>query len=219
MTISRADASRMNGAQSSGPVSEEGKARSSQNALKQGLFSKRRLLDDEDPEEFRAFKDSLLESLQPVTAVEHVLIDRMAMARWRLGRLERAEAARVEIERNSFTLSMEIEKWRAYGGPGLACRVPQLSEESLKPAVADRDRTVIQSLSVPIDFEKYVKLSAALNREFDGALREFRAEQSRRVDSLELQSVTRRERGEHDSAISSSRVYEADANRSADPDP
>jgi len=52
MTISRTDANRMNGAQSSGPVSEEGKARSSQNALKQGLFSKRRLLDDGDPEEF-----------------------------------------------------------------------------------------------------------------------------------------------------------------------
>ena len=203
MTISRADASRANGAQSSGPVSDEGKARSSQNALKQGLFSKRRLLDDEDPEEFQQFKDSFIESLQPVTPTEHVLVDRMVMARWRLGRLERAEAAKVETERNRYRYSPDMEKWRAYGGPGLLARLPGISEATLKSVVPDRDGVIHQSLSVPIDFEKYVKLSAALNREFDNALRELRAEQSRRVGSLELQPAPRRKRPAEDAEVDS----------------
>ena len=94
MSVSREESSRINGAQSSGPISDEGKARSSQNALKQGLFSKRRFIGDENPDEFDALVDSMAATHQPATPTEWLLIDRMAMARWRLGRLERAEAGR-----------------------------------------------------------------------------------------------------------------------------
>ena len=100
MSVSREESSRINGAQSSGPISDEGKARSSQNALKQGLFSKRRFIGDENPAEFDTLVDSMAATHQPATPTEWLLIDRMAMARWRLGRLERAEAAQIESERN-----------------------------------------------------------------------------------------------------------------------
>ena len=50
MTISQADSSGLNGAQSAGLVSDEGAATGAQTARIQGLFSKRRLLDDEGSE-------------------------------------------------------------------------------------------------------------------------------------------------------------------------
>lgn len=200
MSISRADSSRINGAQSSGPISDEGKERSAQNALKQGLFSKRRFIGDENPAEFEALVDSMAANHQPATPTEWLLIDRMAMARWRLGRLERAEAAQIEAERNRYRFESEPGKWERYGGRSLAMRLPQISEEKLKAATADRDELVERSMSVPVDFEKFVRLSAALNREFDSALRQLREEQTRRVDSLEVQSTGRRTKPSADSS-------------------
>lgn len=202
MSVSREESSRINGAQSSGPISDEGKARSSQNALKQGLFSKRRFIGDENPAEFDTLVDSMAATHQPATPTEWLLIDRMAMARWRLGRLERAEAAQIESERNRYRFATEPDKWERYGGRSLSMRLPQISEEKLKAASADRDELIERSMSVPADFDKFVRLSAALNREFDSALRQLREEQTRRVDSLELQSTDQRRKSSGDPSAS-----------------
>ena len=43
------------------------------------------------------------------------------------------------------------------------------------------------SLGVPEDSEKFIRVSAALNREFDAALRLLREEQTRRIGALEIQ--------------------------------
>ena len=96
MSISRSDSSRANGAQSSGPVTPEGKEVSSRNALKTGIFSKRRLLSDEDPADYEALVKALRSTFNPATVVEHLLIDRAAMGRQRIARLERAEAASID---------------------------------------------------------------------------------------------------------------------------
>lgn len=194
MTISRAEASRINGSQSSGPSSDEGKERSSRNALKQGLFSKRRFIGDENPAEFDALVESIAATHHPTTPIEWILIDRMAMARWRLGRLERAEAAQIQSERTRYLFAAESNKWERYGGRGLVNRLPQISEENLKSLAPDRDGLAERSMSVPVDVEKFVRLTAALNREFDSALRQLREEQARRVDSIELQSAARSDR-------------------------
>jgi hypothetical protein len=187
MAISRADSSRLNGAQSSGPVTAEGKAASSQNALKTGIFSKRRLLSDEDPAAYQALIESLNADLNPATVIEHLLIDRIAMARHRLARLERAEAAVIELERNVFTYEMDEEKWARYGGRGLKNRLPAISEDTKKEVAPSRDVLVTSSLSVPPDAEKFVRLAASLNREFDTALRLLREEQARRVGAMTIE--------------------------------
>lgn len=145
MAISRADSSRLNGAKSSGPVTPEGKTASSQNALKTGIFSKRRLLSDEDPAAYRALIESLNADLNPATVIEHLLIDRMAMARHRLARLERAEAAVVELARNAFTYGEDQDKWGRYGGYGLKVRLPAISEETKEALAPTRDAMVIAS--------------------------------------------------------------------------
>jgi len=189
MTIFGAEVSWINGAQGSGPTSDEGKSRSSQNALKQRLFSKRRFIGDENPVEFESLLNSIATTYQPATATEWILIDRMVMARWRLGRLERAEAAQIQMERNRYLFASESDKWERYGGRNLTIRLPQISEEKLKAAAADRDGLIERSLSAPVDFDKYVRLSAALNREFDTALRQLEEEQERRIKTLDVQPL------------------------------
>jgi hypothetical protein len=187
MSNSRSEASRINGRASVGPISEEGKATSSKNALKHGLFSKRRFLSDENPAEFEALLNAYAEEHNPATVVEWAAVDRMAMARWRLARFERAEAAQAELERNRFLFAQENEKWERYGGRGLIVRLSQASSETLAAVSKERDALVTAALSIPSDPEKYVRLASALNREFESALRLLREEQSRRIGRMELQ--------------------------------
>jgi hypothetical protein len=89
----RAAASRRNGAQSRGPRTPEGKARSAQNALRHGLRAQKFVVvGDEDPEQFAALEAALIEELAPEGALQTLLAGRMARAAWRLERAERIEA-------------------------------------------------------------------------------------------------------------------------------
>jgi hypothetical protein len=88
----RAAASRKNGARSRGPRTEEGKARSAQNALRHGLRAQKYLvLPEEDAAEFADLETALLEELAPVGALQTVLAQRVAVAAWRLARADRIE--------------------------------------------------------------------------------------------------------------------------------
>jgi hypothetical protein len=88
----RAAASRKNGARSRGPRTEEGKAKSAQNALKHGLRAQKHLvLPEEDGAEFADLEAALLEELAPVGALQTVLAQRVAVAAWRLARADRIE--------------------------------------------------------------------------------------------------------------------------------
>lgn len=187
MAISRADSSRLNGAKSSGPVTPEGKTASSQNALKTGIFSKRRLLSDEDPAAFQALVESLNDTFNPASMVEQILIDRMAMARHRLARLERAEAAVIELDRRAYEFGDDQDKWSRYGGYGLKVCLPAISEETKKALAPIRDAVVMASISLPRDAEKFARLAASLHREFDTTLRLLREEQARRVGAMTIE--------------------------------
>ena len=77
----RAEASRRNGAQSRGPKTAEGKARSAQNALKHGLRAEKHVvLPEEDADEFAALEAAMVEELAPVGALQTVLARRVAVA-------------------------------------------------------------------------------------------------------------------------------------------
>jgi hypothetical protein len=86
-------ASRTNGAQSRGPITEEGKQASSQNSRTHGLLSQKIVLAGESQEEFDALLASFLGEHQPETATERDLIERMAIARWRQERVWNCETA------------------------------------------------------------------------------------------------------------------------------
>ncbi len=91
--MSRAEASRINGAKSRGPKSAEGKAVSSRNALKHGLTARAVLFPGEDPAQFEAFVSDLHSELKPEGTLQRALVDRAAELAWKLRRLPAVEGA------------------------------------------------------------------------------------------------------------------------------
>ena len=88
----QAEASRRNGARSRGPVTVEGKARSSRNALRHGCAGGNfALLACEDRAEFVELAMQLEAGLGAIGEAERPLLGRMLRAEWRARRIERLE--------------------------------------------------------------------------------------------------------------------------------
>ena len=92
----RIEANRENAKHSTGPVTAEGKAKASRNALKHGLLSREVVLRTEDRAEFVAFRDRMAEDLRPEGELEETLAERVAGQWWRLKRVARMESALIE---------------------------------------------------------------------------------------------------------------------------
>jgi hypothetical protein len=84
-------ANQANALLSTGPQTQAGKARVSQNAVKHGLQGRFQLIAGEDPAEYQAFSDDLHRQLDPHGAMEDVLTARVVAAFWRLHRIGRME--------------------------------------------------------------------------------------------------------------------------------
>ena len=91
-TDAQRKANRQNAKKSTGPRTEEGKARSSQNGLKHGLLARDAVMADEDPAEYDRQLQQLEENIFPKNALEFELVRQIADAQWRLRRLSRLEA-------------------------------------------------------------------------------------------------------------------------------
>ncbi|HEX4134089.1 MAG TPA: hypothetical protein VHY84_05655 [Bryobacteraceae bacterium] len=76
-----------NSIHSTGPITPEGQARSSQNAARHGILSASVVLPAESAPAFTAILTDLQEELRPETAIEHRLVEIMAVADWRRSRL------------------------------------------------------------------------------------------------------------------------------------
>ncbi|HZU24943.1 MAG TPA: hypothetical protein VFA04_05445 [Bryobacteraceae bacterium] len=81
-------ANQKNALASTGPCTPEGKAVSSQNALKFGLTSKQILLPWENADDFEALHAAFVAQFQPATEAEALLVDNIAIAEWRERRTE-----------------------------------------------------------------------------------------------------------------------------------
>ncbi len=87
-------ASRSNGARSKGPVTPEGKARASRNALKHGLCAMEHLvLEDEVPQDLEDLITHFTDEVGATTEIEARLARRLAIAFWKGERAERIEVA------------------------------------------------------------------------------------------------------------------------------
>ena len=89
----RLAANRANAQRSTGPRTPEGKFASSRNATRHGLLAQQPLLDGEDPAEFEALRERLVEEFGPASAAEEFLVDDIAGLLWRLRRLAKVEVA------------------------------------------------------------------------------------------------------------------------------
>src|ERR671929_104652 len=92
----RIAASRANGAKSRGPVTPEGKARSSQNARKHGGAACALMISPAESPHFAEFRDAYIRRFQPADEVELGLVDEMAACRWSQQRISALEAAALE---------------------------------------------------------------------------------------------------------------------------
>jgi hypothetical protein len=92
----RAEASRANGARSSGPKTVDGKDRSRFNALKHGMRARTAVLPGEDPAAFQARRDAWTAQLQPRDDLETLLVERVVQVSWQLDRVDRVQAARLD---------------------------------------------------------------------------------------------------------------------------
>jgi hypothetical protein len=95
-SLRRIQASRANGAKSRGPVTADGKARSSKNALKHGLLSSDVVLASESKETFKQLLDALIARWQPADQAEMICVEHMAAAEWRIRRIWTTETRDID---------------------------------------------------------------------------------------------------------------------------
>ena len=91
--MTKAEASRRNGAQSKGPSTPEGKIRAAQNSTTHGLNSKVVVLKNESQEEYDDLLFDYTRHYRPVGPIELDLVHEIAANRWRLRRCLRLESA------------------------------------------------------------------------------------------------------------------------------
>ncbi|HXP84059.1 MAG TPA: hypothetical protein VN841_05030 [Bryobacteraceae bacterium] len=147
------EASRINGAKSKGPATPEGRARSSQNALRHGLSSAIVVLPHEDRSQFEQLRDSYMDSFQPADQPQHDLVETMAAARWRLNRLQ-------EIEANLFEKEMVLR------ASEMAKELKEMTEGEKLAWVFDRMANHSKSLAMQIRYE------GSLNRTYERAFKQ-----------------------------------------------
>ena len=96
-TEAQIKANQENAKKSTGPLTEEGKQRSSMNAMTHGIFSTIPLLPGENLEQFKLLEEEIIKAFQPTDAMECLLVQRVYLTCMRQIRLREAEAAKLEI--------------------------------------------------------------------------------------------------------------------------
>ena len=99
-TIAQLTANTANAVHSTGPRTEEGKNRSSQNARTHGLTSRDLVVAEHEREEFEQFQSALIEELKPEGPLETTVVRQLLHAAWNLQRIRRMESELWQIEPN-----------------------------------------------------------------------------------------------------------------------
>src|ERR1700739_2029808 len=94
----RIEANRRNARLSTGPVTEEGKRKSRQNALRHGLTAETVIDALEDAEDYAAFELAVTSDYDAQTSVERELVLRLASLLWRLRRATAIETGLFKIQ-------------------------------------------------------------------------------------------------------------------------
>jgi hypothetical protein len=162
---------RANGAKSRGPITPEGRARSSRNSVRHGLATRAAalpptsvVLPAESAADFQRLLDSYLDEFAPASPVEVELVETMAAARWRLRRLAAIETTLLgnEIERSARSIENDFE------------RLGRHPDEADRLACAFRDLSDGQTLNLLIRYE------GALSRSYGRAFKQLQVLQSLR---------------------------------------
>lgn len=153
--MTKSEIARQNGALSKGPVTEAGKAKSSQNALKHGGLSNRMfVLQNENPEAWQEFLALCVETFKPTTGFEQKLVEEIASAKWRLRRLLCVENA---------TIDLKMDEQAASFNATFANQ-----DEAARQAIA------IETLTASGPLNHYSRYQTRLERSYERAVRSLR---------------------------------------------
>src|SRR3954468_10916846 len=92
------EANRRNARHSTGPITEQGKLRSRQNAVRHGLTAETVIGALEDAEDYRAFEAAVIADYDAQSTVERELVLRLASLLWRIRRATIMETGLFEIQ-------------------------------------------------------------------------------------------------------------------------
>jgi hypothetical protein len=152
-TLNKAESARVNGAKSRGPVTPEGKQRSSLNAVRHGLLAKSICLTSEDPEKFKELLQDFLTRFQPGDNVELRVVEHMASAAFRLERFAGTETALFDLEMDAQTPQIEKEFTKIDHAAQFALAFKSLADNS-------------KALHL------YLRYETAITRQYDRALKQ-----------------------------------------------
>jgi len=103
-----------NSRKSTGPKTKKGKEKSSQNAVKHGFYAKNVIITsphlNEDPQEYHALLQSLIDEFDPQTVYEQNLIEKIANCMWRQRRVAIAETAHIEEQLDEVDEKMDSKR-------------------------------------------------------------------------------------------------------------
>src|SRR5580765_1939470 len=97
-SLRQIESNRRNAQKSTGPKTEPGKQRASQNAVRHGLTAETVIKLLEDPDDYRTFEMSVTADYDPETAVERELVLRLASLLWRLRRATSIETGLLQLQ-------------------------------------------------------------------------------------------------------------------------
>ena len=141
-------ANRANAQRSTGPRTPEGISRSRWNALTHGALAQALIPPSLEPYESRQAFDELLsvlhDEIAPASAIEQMLVERIAVSYWRLARLLRAEAAAIAIHQDS----LADDQARNAAFDDLDTLIPR------KPSLADQ----VQALSTAMSNKRQLRV-------------------------------------------------------------
>jgi len=125
-SLRQLESNRRNAQKSTGPKTETGKQRSSQNAVRHGLTAETVIKLLEDPDDYQAFERAITADYDAETAVERELVLRLASLLWRLRRATSIETGLLQIRDEVPTnhADTDTEAPRPEGG----CKVVRIAQ-------------------------------------------------------------------------------------------
>jgi hypothetical protein len=95
------EANRRNALGSTGPKTDLGKQRASQNSVRHGLTAETVIVPLEDAEDYQAFEQAVIADYEAETAVERELVLRLASLLWRPRRATSIETGLLRVAQDS----------------------------------------------------------------------------------------------------------------------
>ncbi len=182
------EANQRNALVSTGPVTSQGKALVSQNAVKHGIFAKDLLITagdgKEDAQEYQELLNGIILSLNPVGQMECLLVEKIAVDYWRLRRVLRFESGSIrkildmaindyyekadyfgnKEHKTNDEIDEEIAKCQEKKDKDTQKRIAGLEQQKLRNRLAEDVALKVGSLPASDTYEKVIKYEKAVQR-------------------------------------------------------